>query len=180
MKKILLVLLLVSIVFVSGCSSGIPASGKAVAKGDANTGLKVGDKAPDFAVTTTDGITIKLSDLSNQKKPAVVYFFATWCPFCHEELASLKTVYPEYSDKVEFVAIDLDIAENQERVARYKLKNAYVGGFTQGDRKVLSDYNAIRTTTKYAIDKDGIIQYTSSGELTKQEWKTLFTGLIAY
>ena len=39
-------------------------------------GNKVGNRAPDFRVTTFDGVTVTPADLKG--KPYILYFFATW------------------------------------------------------------------------------------------------------
>lgn len=41
-------------------------------------GNRVGNLAPDFSVTTTDGVTRSLTDFKQANQPVVVYFFATW------------------------------------------------------------------------------------------------------
>ncbi len=50
-----------------------PASEAAPEVGD-----RVGNLAPDFSVTTTDGITRSLTDFKQANQPVVVYFFASW------------------------------------------------------------------------------------------------------
>lgn len=42
------------------------------------TGHNVGNSAPDFTVTTVDGVTRSLTDYKQTNQPVVVYFFATW------------------------------------------------------------------------------------------------------
>ncbi len=176
MRKIFLVILLTSIVFVSGCTTG-----KVVDNSNAQDSIKVGsnvgDKAPNFIVTTTEDRTVSLSEFTKKSKPVVLYFFATWCPYCTEELTQLKNVYPEYKDKVDFVAVDLDLGENHQIIEKYKTKRGYLGYFATGSRDILSAYNVVRTTTKYGIDKDGTIIYKGEGELTPENWKTLFSEL---
>ena len=39
-------------------------------------GTRVGDRAPDFQVTTVDGQSVSLADLKG--KPFILYFFASW------------------------------------------------------------------------------------------------------
>lgn len=50
-----------------------PASEAAPEVGD-----RVGNLAPDFSVTTTDGVTRSLTDFKQANQPVVVYFFASW------------------------------------------------------------------------------------------------------
>lgn len=142
-------------------------------------GLNKGSKAPEFTITTLEGKTIRLSELTKQKKPLVLYFFATWCPNCMQDLSVHKTIYPLYEDKVAFVAVDLDSNEKAEIIKRYVQENGFVGDFAIAHAKVLRDYNVRYTTTKYVIDKEGKIVYAGSGPLKENEWKIMFDTLLA-
>ena len=42
------------------------------------TGNRVGQSAPDFEVTTIDGVTRSLTDFKQASQPVVLYFFASW------------------------------------------------------------------------------------------------------
>ena len=42
------------------------------------SGNRVGQSAPDFEVTTIDGITRSLTDFKQASQPVVLYFFASW------------------------------------------------------------------------------------------------------
>lgn len=50
---------------------------------------RVGEPAPDFTLTDTDGRTWKLSDLRGKKAVALIWIFADWCPVCHGEFREL-------------------------------------------------------------------------------------------
>lgn len=39
---------------------------------------QVGQPAPEFTVTTLDGLSLTSADLLAQEKPYILYFFATW------------------------------------------------------------------------------------------------------
>ena len=39
---------------------------------------QVGQSAPEFTVTTLDGLSLTSADLLAQDKPYILYFFATW------------------------------------------------------------------------------------------------------
>ena len=41
-------------------------------------GSSVGNRAPDFTLTFSDGQTVSLASLQGQESPVVLYFFATW------------------------------------------------------------------------------------------------------
>ena len=69
--------------------------------------LKVGTEAPDFALSTLDGKTVKLSDMRG--KYVVLDFWASWCPDCRRDLPSVGALHKTYSARgVEFVGVSFD------------------------------------------------------------------------
>jgi len=183
-KKLLVAIFLLSIVFVYGCARGGGHSpniqgqvGGSGHTGSGSVGANQGNLAPDFTVTTTEGKTVRLSDLTNDK-PTVVYFFATWCPNCARDLAAVKDVYPQYSDKVNFLAVDIDSRESVSQIASYKQRMGLPNiDFAPSDRRILSDYNVVYTTTKFFIGKGGIILNKGVGGIDQNTWRQVFQSM---
>ncbi len=140
-------------------------------------GFAKGGIAPDFEVTTIDGKNIKLHELTAQKKPMLLYFFATWCPYCHEDFENAKRAYPKYRENVEFVAVSLDLRENREKLDEYRKQNSYEWDFAPGNGKILSDYAVTSTTRKHAIGKNGTVLWFGAGPVDEKTWNILFRGL---
>lgn len=65
--------------------------------------VKVGQTAPNFALSTTAG-PFDLSKAGG--KPTLLEVFATWCPHCQREVAVLDPLYAQYKTKVNFVAVN--------------------------------------------------------------------------
>ncbi|MBU90546.1 hypothetical protein CMO94_03300 [Candidatus Woesearchaeota archaeon] len=177
-KKLLIAIFLLSIVFVYGCTGGSSHNpniqGQAVA---GNVGTNLGNLAPDFTIKTIDGKTVSLSQLTNDK-PTVLYFFATWCPHCAKDLSAVSKVYPQYSDKVNFLAIDLDAKESNSAISNYRQRmNLNNIDFAQSDRSILSKYNVVYTTTKYFIGGDGTILNKGVGEVDQNTWHQIFQSM---
>jgi len=53
-----------------------------------------------------DGDVVNLSDFQGQ--PLIVNTWATWCPFCVDELPDFVEVQEEFGDQVTFIAINRD------------------------------------------------------------------------
>lgn len=169
--------LLLSIVLIAGCAGS---TGRAVQPtSSAPVGLEIGNKAPDFSVTSIDGRVLRLSDFSAQDRPVVVEFITTWCPYCRQDLGQAGKVYGQYKDRVEYIVIGLDLNEGSGLLTSYKSKNGFPGAFAVGNRNVLVDYNVRSTTTKYAIDKDGLVVWKGSGAMPSSSWQKLFEGVQA-
>lgn len=179
-KKIIFALSLFFIVFVYGCAKGSGQIGTANVQGQAvagDVGINRGNIAPDFTVKTIDGKTVSLSQLSKDK-PTVLYFFATWCPNCARDLGAVSSVYPQYKDKVNFLAIDLDQRESEAQIASYRKRmNLPNIDFAAAKRDVLANYNVAYTTTKYFIGKDGTILNKGVGGVDENTWHQIFQAM---
>lgn len=66
---------------------------------------KVGDVAPDFVLTSADGVqTVRLSEFINDK-PVALIFGAHSCPPFSEETVGLLELYEKYNNEVDFLFI---------------------------------------------------------------------------
>ena len=68
--------------------------------------LGLGDVMYDFTVMAADGKEITLSDVLKKKDLVVLNFWYTTCSWCVEEFPLIETVYQEYKDNVEVIALD--------------------------------------------------------------------------
>jgi peroxiredoxin len=95
MKKILLVALLL-VGYIATASAQLPA----------------------VSLKTIDGKTINTAELSNDGKPFIISFFATWCKPCNRELKAIQEVYADWQDEtgVKVIAISIDQAQNIQKV----------------------------------------------------------------
>ena len=185
MKKAnILLLAIISLLALSACtppSRGhqVGVSSNSVAQQpEAIVAINKGNLPPDFTITTIDGKQLKLREFKDESKPILLYFWASWCPYCSRDFDIVKNIYPKYSNEVAFLAIDLDLNEDAELIRKYKNKKGLAGvDFAEGKESILSDYGITHTTTKYAIGKDGTILYKGSGVFNEQQWEVLLSGL---
>lgn len=142
-------------------------------------GNRLGNKAPDFTVITTEAKAVRLGDFAGQKKPVVVYFMATWCEWCKKDYEVLSKVYKDYEDKVAILSISLDLSEDIFKLKDYKKKYPALEKMilAQGQEKILIDYSVTKTTTKYALDSNGTIMYYTIGTFSEEQWRTLLDAL---
>lgn len=77
--------------------------------------VKVGQMAPDFTVTQTDGTKFTLS--SQKGKIVLLQFTASWCTVCRKEMkAALEPLHQRLKDNPDFVMIGIDRDEPLEKV----------------------------------------------------------------
>ena len=60
--------------------------------------------APDFTLSTIQGETLTLSDLRGQ--PAVLNFWASWCPPCRAEIPHFQAASLKYNGQAAILGID--------------------------------------------------------------------------
>lgn len=73
---------------------------------------------PSVQVKTLSGKTVDTATLSNDGKPFVISFFATWCKPCLRELKAIAEVYPDWQDEtgMKLIAVSIDEAQNTGKV----------------------------------------------------------------
>jgi thiol-disulfide isomerase/thioredoxin len=54
------------------------------------------------------------------KKPVYLKFWATWCKPCMEQMPHFQHAYEQYGDKIQFVAINIDLNDDAHSVAKVK------------------------------------------------------------
>jgi peroxiredoxin len=127
------------------------------------TGIDVGQLAPDFDLRSPEGETIRLSDFRG--RPVWINFWAPWCPACRTEMPRLEGFYLEHRDD-DLVILGVGVRDSPESM------RAYAGevGVTypivvDGDGAVANVYRALALPVHYWIDRDGIVRDWAFGEL---------------
>ena len=73
---------------------------------------------PGVVLKDINGKAIKTDTLSNNGKPFIIDFFATWCKPCNRELSAIADVYEDWQKEtgVKVIAISIDQAQNINKV----------------------------------------------------------------
>lgn len=78
-----------------------------------------GDKIPSSTLKKLDGSKINSNTFSNDGKPMVISFWATWCKPCIAELNAIHENYPDWVKEtgVKLIAISIDDARSSAKVS---------------------------------------------------------------
>ena len=60
--------------------------------------------APDWSLADADGTTVRLSEIV-ENGPVVLFFWASWCPYCKALMPHLQSIDIEYAGRVRLLAL---------------------------------------------------------------------------
>ncbi len=131
--------------------------------------------APDFTLETLDGESFTLSDLRG--RPAVVNFWATWCPPCRAEIPHFQQASRAYNGQVAIIGVD--DGEPRDRVAPF----ARDMGMTypvplDSLSEVSRRYRVSSLPTTFFIDADGVIANVHIGIINQAVLEEKIEALI--
>jgi len=171
---ILIVIILVVIVVIQNPFKQIDTI-TGVLQNNENTGLDVGNLAPDFILQSLEGNNVQLSSLRG-KKAVVVNFWATWCPPCRDEMPAFEELFVNNKDKLDILGVNLQ--ESERAISNFLLDIPVTYPLLlDPDTEVKELYNIFTQPVTYFIDKDGIIVDKKFGPLTPREIEEKFGKL---
>ena len=73
---------------------------------------------PNVQLKDINGNTVQTGSISNNGKPVIISFWATWCKPCLRELKAIHEVYPDWQDEtgVKMIIVSIDQAQDAHRV----------------------------------------------------------------
>lgn len=140
----------------------------------------VSGKPSAFSLPATSGGKISLAD--HQGKVVLVYFWATWCPYCRRELpAGVERVARERRGQP-FAVLPVSVEEPKDLVASWaKGAGLTIPVLLDYDGAVARDYRVTATPTVFLIGRSGRLVARAAGN---REWegpagRALLDALVA-
>ena len=131
---------------------------------------------PDFSIKDINGKAVKLSDYAG--KIVFINFWATWSPYCIQEMPNLDKAAKEISKVNDAVFLAFNTGEKQDIVKKFIADNKLslmVLADTQG---IVSDYNKIfRLPTTLVINRDGTLYSTIEGKVDQKTLSDIINKL---
>ncbi len=145
-------LILIAALLLTASFTGFGGSAQAIDKGQT---------APEIALKTLAGETVKLSALKG--KVVLVDFWASWCAPCRESMPVLEKLSKSYKDKG-FVVLGVNI-DNDAEAARKFLKDLPVSFQVVCDaqKQAAKAYAPPTMPSSYLIDRQGKIHVVHAG-----------------
>ncbi len=113
-------------------------------------------QAPDFALKDWSGREVKLSSLRGQV--VLVNFWATWCPTCVVEMASMeRLVELERGKKFHLLAVSVD--DDWQAIRKFFAKGTPLDVVLDSSRAIPAAWGTKQFPESFLVDKDGTIRY---------------------
>ena len=126
----------------------------------------------DFSADTVAGDGFEGASLAG--KPAVLWFWAPWCPTCRGQIEGVSALVDEYGDEVNFVGVgSLDEAAAIEGFAADV--PADLPHLLDPDGEVWRHFGVVEQSTYVVLDADSTV--VSEGYLDDAELADLVSGL---
>lgn len=139
----------------------------------------IGQKAPNFTLTTFEGQQITLESLRG--KVVVLNFWASWCKPCEQEAADLEAAWRDYQPRGDVVFLGVDWTDTETAAFGYlqKFDITYPNGPDLGTR-ISQSYRTTGVPETYIIDQEGILVYVKfSPFLSVAEIKAAIEPLLS-
>ena len=138
--------------------------------------VKVGDMAPDFTLSSTDGTEFTLS--SQRGKVVMLQFTASWCGICRGEMPHIESrIWQHHKEDADFVLVGVDREEPREVVEEYTATLGTTYPMLLDEKGDVFASYAVRKsgiTRNVLIDRDGRIV-----KLTRRFVEPEFEDLVA-
>ncbi len=131
---------------------------------------KVGFVLPDFSTETADHGTFTLSEALKDHELVLINLWASWCGPCMMEFPFLEEAYAEYSDRVEFLALSVEV-EDSLAVVRGVAKDKGLS-FPMGrdeNYNLALTFNATAIPTSILVDRSQTVLWMSAGAMSSAQ-----------
>ncbi|MBE6579386.1 MAG: TlpA family protein disulfide reductase [Ruminococcaceae bacterium] len=144
------------------------------------TSLGLGDIMYDFTVTTSDGEELTLSKVLETKKLVILNFWYTTCSWCVTEFPLMNTLYGEYKDQIEIVALNPYPLDDEAAVKNFKAEYELDFPMAKCPSSWANVFGITGYPTSVFIDRYGMISVVEAGAITsKRPFLSAFEHFLA-
>ncbi|MFQ3566592.1 MAG: TlpA disulfide reductase family protein [Aggregatilineales bacterium] len=143
----------------------------------AQQGQPLSGPAPDFAFTTFEGESYRLSDFRGSV--VVINFWASWCASCRSEAPHLEAAWQHYAPRGDVVFIGIAYADNGPRSLAYidEFSISFLNAPDIGTR-ISRQYGITGVPETFIIDREGNVARFIYAGVTEAQIRSIVDGLL--
>lgn len=147
-----------------------------LARPAAPTLARVGQPAPDFALTDLDGNSLSLAELRG--RPVIVNFWASDCIPCIEEFPLLTAAAAAHEGE-QLAVVGIVVRDSSEAAREFlaRMGATWPSAIDPGDA-VASQYGIIGPPDSFFINRDGIVVSRHIGPLSAVDLESRLAGIL--
>lgn len=113
--------------------------------------------APSVTVRDSQGIDTTVNFRKHGQRYLIIFFWASWCQPCHNEIPNLKQLYSSYhSQGLDIVGISTDMDIEEWRRETTKI-NAPWHNYVDQERRTITNYNVHSIPSIFVLNNKGAI-----------------------
>ena len=124
----------------------------------------IGERAPDFALQSTAGATVRLSDFRGKSPLLIAFFPLAFTSTCTAELCEFSESFDRYAGKgVAVLPVSVDsVPTLKEFKAKYAMKTDLLSDFKREASRafgVLREDTFFSERAYFLVDRDGVVRW---------------------
>jgi thiol-disulfide isomerase/thioredoxin len=135
----------------------------------------------DATVYTDANEAVTLSQIADGE-PLVMNFWATWCPYCVQEMPDFQQLYAEYGDRVSFAFIDVTDGSREtfDAAKSWLSENGLddLPAYYDLDLDASAKFGARALPTTVVVSAEGQILGAASGRIDPERMRTTLDSLV--
>jgi cytochrome c biogenesis protein CcmG, thiol:disulfide interchange protein DsbE len=137
----------------------------------------IGKPMPAFQLVTMDGRTLTKAELRG--KPALVHFWASWCPSCVDEQAVLLDAERRYGNRVSIVGVLYQDTVDRARGFEAQYGAGSWPNLVDASGSLALDFGVTGPPESYFVDASGIVRAKQFGPVTASVVDAQFEALLS-
>ena len=135
----------------------------------------IGQPAPDFTLGTLSGQEKNMAQFRSGQ-PALIFFWATWCPHCRKQLQELTQQREDITEKgIKIILVD--VGEGVQEVRAYMdAQEILFDVFLDQNGVVASDYRVVGVPTFFFVNKEGTV--IAAEHVLPNNYEEILLGLV--
>jgi peroxiredoxin len=134
-----------------------------------------GEPAPSVDLVYRDGTSVPLAQLAAQ--PAVLNFFADWCPACVAEMPGFEAVHDEFAGDVTFIGLDQSTSD-AGLDALIAATGITYGVALDRDGQIFAAFQGLGMPTTVFLHADGTVARVHSGAIFEDDLRATLNELF--